>query len=141
MKRFLDLLPSNLRPSGLEDLIQIPEQGASPFAYIVFGVVIAFLILLIVAIWKMFRKAKVPGWFAIIPVLSIFGLVKCATGSYAKTFLLLIPLFNFVYAIILNFKLSYKFGHKAGFGFGLWLLPAIFTLILGFGKSVYHKNA
>lgn len=42
-----------------------------------------------------------------------------------------------VFAIMVPFRLAKSYGKDIGWGFGLWLLPSIFQLILGFGKSEY----
>jgi hypothetical protein len=40
-------------------------------------------------------------------------------------------------AIVLAFRTAKSFGKDIGWGFGLWLLPFIFNLILAFGSSEY----
>ena len=42
-----------------------------------------------------------------------------------------------VWSIRQCFKMAAAYGKGAGFGFGLLLLPTIFTLILGFGSAEY----
>jgi hypothetical protein len=51
---------------------------------------------------------------------------------------MLIPLVNFIIAIILLIDLAKSFGKGVGFGIGLLLLPFIFFPILGFGSAQYQ---
>lgn len=121
----------------------LPGIGAGLGAFWAVFLIIFFClfdVLLIIAFWKIYKKAGVPGFFSIIPVLNTFGYVKVCTGSYLKTLLLLIPIFNFFYCIALDFKLAKRFGKGVGFGFGLLFLPNVFTMILGFGRAKYNAK-
>ena len=51
---------------------------------------------------------------------------------------MLIPLVNFIVAIILCIDMAKSFGKGAGFGIGLALLGIIFWPILGFGSAQYQ---
>ena len=94
-------------------------------------------LLLVVAIWMVFRKAGRPGWWAIIPIANTFVMCKIA-GKPGWWFLLfLIPVVNIVIAILVLHGLSTNFGKGAGFTVGLVLLPFIFMPILGFGSARY----
>lgn len=50
-----------------------------------------------------------------------------------------------IYVIVMTvrsyIRVAKAFGHGTGFGIGLWLLPHIFTLILGFDSSAYIGSA
>ena len=91
----------------------------------------------IVAMWKVFQKAGEEGWKAIIPCYNSYILVKIADGNGIKFLLLLIPVVNIVYAIILMSKLAKAFGKSTGFVVGLIFLSPIFMLILAFDSSTY----
>lgn len=94
-------------------------------------------ILALIAMWKIFSKAGQGGWKVLIPIYNVYTLCKIADGNGWKFLLLLIPIVNVVYAIMLDFRLAKSFGKGIGFGFGLLFLPTIFTLILGFGSASY----
>jgi hypothetical protein len=98
---------------------------------------IVLAILFIVAMWKLFEKANVPGWHCIIPFLNIYDEFKIAWGNGWLFLLLLIPFVDIIIEIILAFKLAKAFGKGLGFTIGLVLLPSIFKLILGFDSSKY----
>ena len=54
---------------------------------------------------------------------------------------MLIPIVNFILAIVLCIDLAKSFGKGAGFGIGLALLGVIFFPILGFGSGQYQGPA
>ena len=51
---------------------------------------------------------------------------------------MLIPIVNFIVAIVLCIDTAKSFGKGAGFGIGLALLGVIFWPILGFGSAQYQ---
>lgn len=104
-------------------------------AYIVIGIIAC--VIGIVAMWKIFTKAGEAGWKSIIPILNLYTLVKIADGNGVKFLLFLIPVVNFIFAIILNVKLAKAFGKGTGFAVGLIFLSFIFMLILAFGDAQY----
>ena len=98
---------------------------------------LAFAVLAIVAMWKIFEKAGKPGWAAIIPFYNIYVLFKITWGNGWKFLFLLIPIANIVFAIITMVKLAKAFGKSGGFAVGLIFLSIIFYCILAFDKSEY----
>jgi len=99
---------------------------------------IAFVILMIAALWKVFSKAGHPGWVAIIPIVNTYFLIKVAGRPGWWLILMFIPLVNFIIWIILCIDVAKNFGKGTGFGIGLLFLPFIFFLILGFGSAQYQ---
>ncbi|MBR2133832.1 MAG: hypothetical protein IJ851_03890 [Eubacterium sp.] len=107
-------------------------------AQIVSGICAFIVVVLsIIANWKLFEKAGEAGWKAIIPIYNIYILCKIVDGNGWKFLLLIIPVVNFVYTIILNLREAKAYGKGVGFGIGLIFFPTIFTLILGFGSAQY----
>src|SRR5438874_5482310 len=102
---------------------------------------IAFIILMVAAMWKVFSKAGQPGWAAIIPIVNMYFLCKVAGRPGWWVILLLIPLVNLIIFIILSIDVAKAFGKGAGFGIGLLLLPFIFYPILGFGSAQFQGGA
>jgi Family of unknown function (DUF5684) len=99
---------------------------------------IAFIVLMVAAMWKMFSKAGQPGWAAIIPIFNTYVLCKVAGRPGWWLILLFIPFVNLIIWIILCIDIAKNFGKGAGFGIGLLLLPFIFFPILGFGSAQYQ---
>jgi Family of unknown function (DUF5684) len=97
----------------------------------------AIFVLMIVSGWKIFTKANKPGWACLIPVYNILVALEIVDRPWWWLFLLLIPLVNLVFAVILCIDLAKAFGQGAAFGIGLLLLGFIFQPILAFGDAQY----
>ncbi len=105
--------------------------------FIIFALAIS--IFLIVAYWKVFEKAGQPGWGVLIPIYNIYLFLVIAGRPGWWLILYLIPLVNFVIAIIVNIDIAKNFGKDAAFGLGLTFLGVIFYPILAFGSATYQK--
>jgi hypothetical protein len=107
----------------------------------IIGMIIYFAIaiFLIFAIWKIFEKAGLPGWGAIIPIYNAYLLLKIAKRPGWWLLLYLIPFVNLIIIIIVTFDIAKNFGKSTGFGLGLLLLGIIFYPILAFGSAEYIK--
>lgn len=107
-------------------------------------IVLFLLILQIIGYWKVFTKAGEKGWKSIIPIYNlvilfrISGLSPWMVCAYLLTF---IPFIGWLIVLGINIyqsnKLAKSFGKDVGYTVGLVLLPAIFYMILGLGKSEY----
>lgn len=108
------------------------------------ALLLLYLVILVVglaATWKMFTKAGVPGWGALIPIYSTYLLCKIAGRPWWWLLLMLIPIVGIVVLIVIWNDISKAFGHGAAFTAGLFLLSFIFIPILGFGSSQYRGPA
>ena len=117
---------------GEIDTAQLAALGA--------GQIIFYLIVLvfsIVCMWKIFTKAGEAGWKTLIPFYNMYTEFKIAWGNGWLFLLMLIPVVNFVIAIIFEVKLAQAFGKGGGFAVGLIFLPIIFLPILAFGSAQY----
>ncbi len=105
------------------------------------GFMTVFYVLLVIAMWKIFTKAGKPGWAAIVPIYNVVVMFQIIGLNPWLLLLYLIPVVNFVAAIVFSImqasRLSKAFGKGTGFAFGLFFLNPIFLLILGFGDSKY----
>lgn len=99
--------------------------------------IIAFAILMIASMWKVFEKAGQPGWAAIIPIYNIYIMTKIGGKPGWWVLLFLIPFVNYVFLIWLYNMISKSFGKDEGFTAGLVILGFIFWPILGFGSAKY----
>lgn len=100
----------------------------------------AFLIFMIIVMWKIFVKAGKPGWGCIIPIYNIILQLEIAGRPLWWVFLMFIPLVNTVVAIIILFDIAKAFGKGTGFGLGMLFLPFIFFPILAFDSSEYQET-
>ena len=72
---------------------------------------IAFIILMVAAMWKVFSKAGQPGWAAIIPIVNMYFLCKVAGRPGWWVILLLIPLVNLIIFMGPGFT-CFRFGRQ-----------------------------
>jgi hypothetical protein len=103
-------------------------------------VVLAILILMIAAVWKVFTKAGQPGWAVLIPIYNAIVWLRVCGKPGWWFILLLIPVVNFIITLLASLGMAKNFGKSAAFGIGLWLLGPIFLLILAFGNAKYQGN-
>ena len=112
---------------------ELPQSFWTAYNLIIWAIVI----IQIVAYWKIYLKASQPGWASIIPIYNIIILLMIIKKPWWWIFLLLIPIVNIVFNIMILHALSKSFGEDTGFTVGLVLLPFIFLPVLAFGKFQY----
>jgi hypothetical protein len=100
-------------------------------------IILAFAVLMIASMWKVFSKAGKPGWAAIVPIYNIIVMLEIAGKPTWWIVLFLIPVVSIIMAIIVAVAIANNFGKGAGFGLGLALLSPIFYPILAFGSAQY----
>jgi hypothetical protein len=100
---------------------------------------IAFSLILIIGVWKVFVKGGQPGWACLIPIYNLYCLIKIAGKEWWWLLLFLVPLVNIAVAIMLAIAISRNFGKGGGFAVGLIFLPWIFYPILGLGAAPYQR--
>lgn len=100
---------------------------------------LAFVILMIVSMWKIFEKAGKPGWACIIPIYSTIVLLEIVGKPW--WWLFLIMFLPFIFGIWTINLLSKSFGKGIGFTLGLIFLCFIFIPLLGLGDAQYQGSA
>lgn len=115
-------------------------QGAAGAGIGIGGIIIglAIGIFMIVAMWKVFKKAGQPGWGCLIPIYNWYLMIKIAQRPGWWLVLMFIPLVNFIIMIIVSVGIAENFGKGGGFAVGLIFLPIIFFPILAFGDARYQ---
>src|SRR5205085_8305718 len=118
-----------------------PNTGVSPLGagLGMVGIIVwlAFAVLMIASMWKIFTKAGKPGWAAIIPIYNLIVLLEIAGKPLWWFILMLIPFVNIVVFIMVLLSIARNFGKGVGFAIGMLLLPFIFYPMLGFGDARY----
>jgi hypothetical protein len=125
------------------EIPEIPDMSAEGGAIGLIGFVIfvGIGVIILAGVWKTFTKAGKPGWGAIIPIYNIILLLQIAGRPVWWIILLIIPVVNFVVAIIMGIDIAKNFGKGTGFGVGLALLGFIFYPIIGFGDARYQPQS
>ena len=97
-------------------------------------------ILMIISLWKIFKKAGKPGWASIVPIYNIYIMCEIAEKEWWYILLLCVP-FGYIYVmIVLCNGMAKKFGKSGGFVVGMILLPVVFFPMLAFGKDANIVN-
>lgn len=107
---------------------------SNPAVCIVYFALLAFSL---VCLWRLFEKAGIEGWWAIIPFANSYQAFKLFCGNGWLFLLMLIPYVNIAVSIYYAYMLCKSFGHGVGFTIGLIFLSPIFKGILAFNKDEY----
>ena len=130
--------------SQLNSTVLLAQEGDAAAGAAGAGIMILWLAMTVVIVGglrKTSAQAGKPGWGAIIPIYNIVLLLQIAGRPIWWIILLIIPIVNFIVAIVVALDIARKFGKGAGFGIGLALLGFIFYPILGFGSAQYQADA
>ena len=100
----------------------------------------ALSILMIMSLWKIFKKAGKPGWASIIPIYNIYIMCEIAEKEWWYVLLSCVPFANIYAMIVLYNGMAKRFGKSGGFVAGMILLPVIFFPMLAFGKDAAIVN-
>ena len=103
-------------------------------------VYLAFVVLIIAGMWKVFEKAGQKGWLAIIPIVNLFVLIRLAGREGWWIILFLIPCISIVVGFLVYVDLARRFDKSAAYGVGLLLVPVVFFPMLGFGSAQYQGD-
>lgn len=137
--------------------------------------ILIFYVLVVIAGWKIFKKAGEKGWKALIPIYNIYIMFKIVgmanwfwiilavsvgvqivsialTGvsteemdaNNVNPFVVLLVCAESILLLVIQIMYAIRtakaFGKGGGYAVGLFFLPNIFWLILGFGKAKYDKK-
>lgn len=111
---------------------------AGPGTYVagVIGYVVGGILL-----WFVFAKAGEPKWAGFVPFYGSYVLTRVAGFNPWMFLLLLVPLVNVVFLIIISLRVGKAFGKSGVFSFFLlFLLSIIGYAILAFGSSSYDRS-
>ena len=97
-------------------------------------------VLMIVSLWKIFKKAGKPGWASIVPIYNIYIMCEIAEKEWWYILLLCVPFVNIYAMIVLYNGMAKRFGKGGGFVVGMILLPVVFFPMLAFGKDATIVN-
>ena len=100
----------------------------------------ALSILMIVSLWKIFKKAGKPGWASIIPIYNIYIMCEIAEKEWWYVLLSFVPFANIDAMIVLYNGMAKRFGKSGGFVAGMILLPVVFFPMIAFGKDAAIVN-
>lgn len=105
--------------------------------FIAILLIIAFVMVLftVVGLWGVFNKAGQSGWKVLIPIYNMVILLRIIEEKSYKVLFFFIPIYNLIFMYQICLKLCHAFGKGKRFAAGLFFLPFVFYLLLGFGDS------
>ena len=101
------------------------------------GILIILLIITLIALMKIFKKANRSGVAAYIPFYNLWVLLEIINKPKIYILLLLIPIINLIFYFQVIVALGKAFRKPSLFILGMLFFPLIFIPILGFGSSEY----
>ena len=87
---------------------------------------------------KIYTKAGKPGWASIIPIYNLIVFLEIVGRPIWWIILMLIPLVNFIVAIILLIDFAKSFGKGVGWAILTIFFGFITFPILAFGSATYQ---
>lgn len=109
--------------------------------FITIGIYILYKIIIRGIIYQKAGKHFISTFIPIYRDAVLFKI--CGYSPWIVLFLLL-PVIGWIiyliYKILMKFELAEAFGHKLGFGLGVWLLNPIFESIIAFSKNEYEQD-
>lgn len=98
----------------------------------------AVCVVMIIAMWKIFKKAGKKGWEAIVPIYNIIVMFEISNIPVWQIVFYFIPFANIYIMFKQYIELAKKFGKSAGFGVLTAFFPFVCLPILGFGSAKYE---
>ena len=108
------------------------------YLYLVLGIVFLVLLLIVlISMSRVFKKANRSGISAFIPVYNIYTLLEIANMTKAYLIPTLIPIVNIPFLLNINAKIAELFKKNKTFGIAMTFIPFIYYPILAFSGSEY----
>lgn len=94
--------------------------------------------LIVISWWNLNKKLNRKGYIALIPIYNILCLSKDILGSKKYCLLLLLPIANAIFMLLLIIKLGKKFNKSTNYILLMIFIPIIFIPSLAFEKLSYQ---
>lgn len=164
----IEAIPSFFEDEEIQNVLDL-NKGETTWLWLLAGLWIAtwiiglvWIVLAIIALWKIFERAWEAGWLAIIPIVNVYIMYKiagmknwfrysliAAFAGWLIAWLLwessaagivsgVVSLFVGIVAIVAAYKLPRKFGWGVFASILYVLFTSIAILILGFGNYKYQ---
>lgn len=102
---------------------------------------LALVVLMVVILWKVYKKTGRPGWAAIVPVYNAWVLFEIVgyPGWWALlSFVPLVNVFPAIMMLVAYYQLAKLFGKSTGFAVCNVIFPIVTMPILAFGKATFQ---
>ena len=110
------------------------------FSKLIFLAFVAvFLLVILVSMARVFRKAGRSGWAAFVPIYNVIVLLQIAGRPAWWVLFTPVPVVNVVLGARLGIALADRFNRGRLFGLGLFFLGPLFLPLLAFSNLRYRK--
>lgn len=106
---------------------------------------VLFWVLSVVGMWKMFEKAGIEGWPAIVPFYSSYKLCEITMGNpwyWLRLFVFCVPIVGWIAGLYFLYQMckatALSYGKPETWALGYMFLSPIFYCITGFGDAAYY---
>lgn len=99
---------------------------------------LAVVLVMLVACWKVYEKAGQAGWKSLVPVYNMYILVLIAGKPWWWFLVLFVPVVQVAIYLLLMLALAERFGKGPLFGVGLFFVNFICFPVLAFDRSQYR---
>ncbi|MBS10525.1 MAG: signal peptidase I [Gemmatimonadetes bacterium] len=113
-------------------------DGLGPFAGLI---VLTTISMYPISLRKLYVKAVEPGWAVLIPIYNLLIWIRIERKPELWILiLLLIPIANFIFSILISISFAKQFGKDGVWGIGMIILSFIFYPMLAFGDAEYRPE-
>jgi len=133
------LTGGGIKPSAVD----VATLALKPFVLPI--IVASFLGLFVLVVWaKLLSRGGYPQWYALVPGVNVFYVMRMAVDGLPKAWLMtlgsFVPGVNAVVWVLASLGLAKRFGRSGVFAAGLIMLPVFFVPALAFGKPKYRPH-
>ena len=118
-------------------LYPVVEKGPD---YSVFIMIILLIIVIIqiISFFRLFKKAGVSGWLAIIPICNLWTMAKLLKMRGWTIIFFAIPFIDIVYSIRFYYKMAKAYNRGFGMTLALIICPPVAMLIMAFSSKTKY---
>lgn len=117
----------------MEFIMSILEQYFWP----IFIILVAFVLIIMVSCFKIFEKANIDGYKALIPIYNVYLWLDIADLPIFLIPLMFVPILNILIFFVASYRIGKNFRENHVFTMGLCFLPLIFYPLLALSNSLY----
>lgn len=97
-------------------------------------------LLMLISLWKIYKKAGKKGWESIVPIYNIIVLIQIVELPMWYIVLFLVPFANIYAMFKIYIELAHKFGKSTGFGVATVFFSIVCLPMLAFGKDAVYNG-
>lgn len=124
----------------METTTTVSTGASAGIVIFIFLFVLAYTVILLASLWKIFQKMGDAGWVGIVPYLNYYRIFQRSRPEQA-TILTIATFFCGIPGLVAIWDLGKMFGKSDAYCIGMIFLGFIFLPMLAFGKDQYQGPA